>query len=346
MRFSMLPVRLTALLTLALLLSFRPAAADDKDTCEHGSGDEAIAACTRAINSGGWAGSGLVWAYNDRGNAYRSKGDNDRAIQDYDQAIGLDPNNAYPYNGRGVAYQRKGDNDRAMRDYDQAIRLDPNFAAPYTNRGNAYRVKGDNDRAIQDYDQAIRLDPRLAIAYNNRGNAYRSKGDNDRAIADYSEAIRLDPNYAHPYASRGRLYFFSKAVAMAEADFKKASEIDPKYAYAALWLDLIERRIDVPSHLADAATQLDMTAWPAPLVRLYLGQMTPADVLAAAQNADARKMKDQVCEANFYSGELALLQGKRGEAIRLFRLAAADCPPDFVESAAATAELKGLGAAP
>jgi lipoprotein NlpI len=74
--------------------------------------------------------------------------------------------------------------------------------------------------------------------------------------------------------------------------------------------------------------------------------MTPAEVLAAADNPDAKTKKGQICEANFYSGELALLQGKRGEAIRLFRLAAADCPPDFVESAAATAELKGLGAAP
>jgi lipoprotein NlpI len=346
MNFSALPVRLTTFLTLAMLLSFRPAAADDKDACAHGSDDEAIAACTRVINSGGWAGSSLVWAYHDRGNAYRNKGDNDRAIQDYDQAIGLDPNNAYPYNGRGIAYQRKGDNDRAMQDFDEAIRLDPDFAAPYNNRGVVYRMKGDTDRAIQDYDQAMRLDPKFVLPYNNRGIAYGKKGDNDRAIADFSQAIGLDPNYAAPYLGRGRLYFFGKAVDMAEADFKKASELNPKYAYGALWLDLTERRMDVPSHLAQAATQLDMTAWPAPVVRLYLGQMTPADVLDAAQNADAKKMKDQVCEANFYSGELALLQGKRDEATRLFRLAARECSANFVESAAATAELKGLGVSP
>jgi hypothetical protein len=42
----------------------------------------------------------------------------------------------------------------------------------------------------------------------------------------------------------------------------------------------------------------------------------------------------QVCEANFYSGELALRLGTKDEAVRLFRLAASN------------AELKALGAAP
>src|ERR1700761_9583648 len=85
MGFSALPVRLTLLVTFAMLLSMRPAAADDADTCTHGSGDDRIAACTRAINSGRWTGSGLAWAYLNRGKAYRDKADYDRAIQDYDQ---------------------------------------------------------------------------------------------------------------------------------------------------------------------------------------------------------------------------------------------------------------------
>jgi tetratricopeptide (TPR) repeat protein len=98
------------------------------------------------------------------------------------------------YNARGIAYKRKGDYDRAIVDYDEAIRLDPNNARAYSNRGNAYADKGDYDRAIADYDEAIRLDPKFARAYSNRGNAYDGKGDYDRAIADYDEAIRLDPN--------------------------------------------------------------------------------------------------------------------------------------------------------
>jgi lipoprotein NlpI len=38
-----------------------------------------------------------------------------------------------------------------------------------------------------------------------------------------------------------------------------------------------------------------------------------------------------VCEANFYGGEYALRTAATTEATRLFRLAASDCPHDFVE---------------
>ena len=133
---------------------------------------------------------------------------------------------------------------------------------------------------------------------------------------------------------------------MAQADFKQANALKPKDSYAALWLDFTERRNNVPSHLAEAAKQLDMTAWPAPVVRMFLGQTTTAGVFDAAQNADAKTMKGQVCEANFYSGEWALLQGTKDKAAGLFQLAAGECPPNFAESEGALAELKALGAAP
>ena len=63
----------------------------------------------------------------------------------------------------------KGDHDRAIQDYDQAIQLDPKNAASYLKRGDAYESKGDHDRAIQDYDQAIQLDPKNAGVHNKRG---------------------------------------------------------------------------------------------------------------------------------------------------------------------------------
>jgi lipoprotein NlpI len=74
-----------------------------------------------------------------------------------------------------------------------------------------------------------------------------------------------------------------------------------------------------------------------------MGQITPAAVLAAADDPDASKKKGQVCEANFYSGELSLTKGSKDEATRLFRLAASDCPHSFDEWDAANAELKALG---
>ena len=89
----------------------------------------------------------------------------------------------------------KGEYDRAIADYDRAIGINPSFAGAYNGRGNAYWLKGEHDRAIADYGQAIALNPRNAEAYFNRGNAYADKGENIRAIEDIDNALRLSSDY-------------------------------------------------------------------------------------------------------------------------------------------------------
>ena len=84
---------------------------------EKASPDVQIKGCTSVIGSGKETPKNLSIAYNNRGNGYRTKGDNDRAIADYNESIRLDPNYAYPYNGRGNAYRARGENDRAIADY-------------------------------------------------------------------------------------------------------------------------------------------------------------------------------------------------------------------------------------
>jgi tetratricopeptide (TPR) repeat protein len=255
-------VILCAAIAVLVATAVQPAMADDASVCKQAKGDEAIAACSRLSaldpkNAFPYYNRGLAYyqkgdynraiadydqairvdpnyalAYNDRGLAYYQKGDYDRAIADYDQAIRLNPNYAVAYNNRGLVYYHKGDNDRAIADYEQAIRLNRNYAFPYHNRGLVYYHKGDNDRAIADCDQAIRLDPTYADAYNTRGLAYYQKGDYDRAIADYDQAIRLDPNYPLVYNNRGLVYYHKGDDDRAIADYDQAIRLNPNYALA------------------------------------------------------------------------------------------------------------------
>lgn len=405
--------RFLSLAVAAFIFLDRPAAADQ---CEDQPDPESgIAACTKMINSGIWKGHNQAINYFNRGNAYREKGDQDRAIADYTQAVGLDPKYASAFNNRGDAYSKKGDQDRAVADYTRAIGLDPKKTNAYYNRGNAYRTKGDYELAIADYTQAISLDPKdpnaynnrgfayankgdydLAIAnytqaislgpkralvsYNNRGNAYREKGDQDLAIADYTQAIglvpkdptayinrgfafgnkgdydratadynvaiSLDPKSGTAYFNRGRINLYAGSPDKALADLNQASALSPKAAYVALWVDIVSQRDNLPGRLSQTSSQIDMTAWPAPVIRLFMGQMTPGALLVAADDPNGTTKKGQICEANFYTGELSLLKGAKEEATRLFRLAASDCPRGFIEWSAAKAELRALGVSP
>jgi lipoprotein NlpI len=174
----------------------------------------------------------------------------------------------------------------------------------------------------------------------------KPKGDVDRAIADYNQAIQLDPKNAGAFFARGRLYLYTGALPKALADLNQASELDRKSAYIALWLDIANKRSNLASRLPEAMAQIDMTKWPAPVIRLYVGQLTPEALLAAADNPEAKTKRDQVCEANFYTVELDLQQDKKDDAVRLFQMAAADCPKTFFEYECANGELKRLGAQP
>ena len=91
------------------------------------------------------------------------------------------------------AYRNKGDYDKAIADYTEAIRLDPKYAVAYYSRGCDLPEQGRLRQGDCRLHRAIRLDPKLATAYCNRGVAYWNKGDYDKAIADYTDAIRLDP---------------------------------------------------------------------------------------------------------------------------------------------------------
>jgi tetratricopeptide (TPR) repeat protein len=152
--------------------------------------DVQIVNCTRLIQSEE-SRKLLAFAYNRRGLAYKAKGDIDRAIADYTQAITLDPKLAPARYNRGVAYTASGDLNRAIADYTEAIAIDAKNEEAYKHRGLVYKAKGDLDRAIADYTQVIAINPKLADSYYERGLAYKTKGDLHRANADFMKSGSL-----------------------------------------------------------------------------------------------------------------------------------------------------------
>ena len=87
------------------------------------SSDLVIRGCSEVIRLGKETPKKLAVAFANRGNGYVLKGDYDRAIADYSEAIKLDPNLTAAYNGRAGAYSDQGDVDRAVADYAEGRRL-------------------------------------------------------------------------------------------------------------------------------------------------------------------------------------------------------------------------------
>ncbi|MBD2279605.1 serine protease [Aphanizomenon flos-aquae] len=142
-------------------------------------------------------------AYYNRGNVRDDLGDKQGAIDDYNQAIKINPNNANAYYNRGIVRNELGDKPGAIDDYNLAIKINPNDADAYYNRGNVRDDLGDKQGAIDDYNQAIKINPNNANAYYNRGIVRNELGDKPGAIDDYNLAIKINPNDALAYYNRG-----------------------------------------------------------------------------------------------------------------------------------------------
>jgi len=283
----------------------------------------------------------LAWR---RGNGFYKRDDNERALDAYNEAIRLAPDNEQFLDSRGNVYYDKGDYDRAIADYDAAIARNKFYAAAFDSRANAYHEKGEDDRALPDYDEAIRLNPRFALAFNNRGNLYNTRGEHDRAIQDFDEALRLAPKFRTALSNRGRARFYQSDYPAAATDFAATLQLQPTDAYVALWLYLARARSGQTAleGLREDAGRLDRSAWPWPVVAAFLGDQDREAVLAAAHSGDETEQKGRQCEADFYLGAKAASEGDKSAAGDLLRQAQAVCPAGFIETVATKFELARL----
>jgi tetratricopeptide (TPR) repeat protein len=161
-------------------------------------------------------------SFHDRRKAPRARNNLDAALQVYDEAIHLMPDNAEARFYRGIVRSAKGDLKGAIHDFDEAIALKSDFAEAFNNRGRARYDRGaDLDRTIRDYNEAIRLKPDYSQSFNNRGIARADRGDWEGALSDYNEAIRLKPDYADAFYNRAQIWEEIDKPADAVAAYQK-----------------------------------------------------------------------------------------------------------------------------
>src|SRR5229473_1776696 len=96
---------------------------ENEARCKGGDPNLAIGGCTALIQANRETPENLAGIFASRGGAYVLTGQYERAIEDYDRAVKLNPNYATAFDNRGVAYDAKRQYDRAIRDQDQAIKL-------------------------------------------------------------------------------------------------------------------------------------------------------------------------------------------------------------------------------
>jgi superkiller protein 3 len=171
-------------------------------------------------------------AYGNMGVAYGNLQDHREAIRCFRKVIAIDPNDAKAYSNMGVAYNGLKDYREAIRCYQKAVEIDPNYARAYYNMGNAYVELQDYREAIRCYQKEIAIDPNKADAYYNMGVAYGNLQDHREAIRCYRKAVAIDPTLAYAYDNMGNAYHNLQDYREAIRSHQKAIAIDPTLANA------------------------------------------------------------------------------------------------------------------
>ena len=123
--------------------------------------DLAIDHYLMCIETGELTDATLAAVYYVLGDAYFAKDNHYQAIQDYGEAIRLDPSHAWAYNNRCWNHALLRQATEALRDCDEALRLLPDRPEILDSRALAYWLLDDHEKAKQDLERARQQDPSL-----------------------------------------------------------------------------------------------------------------------------------------------------------------------------------------
>jgi tetratricopeptide (TPR) repeat protein len=110
------------------------------------------------------------------------------------------------YQRRGYAAANEQRYQEAVNDYNEALKLTPQDAARIHEQRAAVEMKvQDYDKALADYSELIKQKPSEIRYYNYRAYIYELKNDLQNSLADTEKILTLDPNNKDSKSRKQRL---------------------------------------------------------------------------------------------------------------------------------------------
>ena len=134
-------------------------------------------------------------AYLRQGAYYLNQGSYEKALEEFDNALALNPSSAKAYNLSGLAHFRQKDYQAAEGRFLKAVAADPSFAPAYNNLGGVYAMENQWSAAKEMLTKAISLSPDMASAHFSLGAVYFNLGEAEKGTACFAKGIALDPDY-------------------------------------------------------------------------------------------------------------------------------------------------------
>jgi tetratricopeptide (TPR) repeat protein len=204
--------------------------------------------------------AGLAEAYHWRAAALLKLERYDQVIKACDGYLARGRPMAILHDIRGLARAGRKDLTGAIEDYSQALILQPHQPMVHAHRGWAYLVSGAAQLALDDFERAVQDDPSNGDAYNGRGNALVMLGKYRDAVDDAENALHHGEPTPRMLYLAARIYAQAADLAITEASrrtlglprissqytaraqvlLRRALEKLPAEQRASFWRDVIQ----------------------------------------------------------------------------------------------------------
>jgi tetratricopeptide (TPR) repeat protein len=158
------------------------------------------------------------------------------ALDACNQALRLDPHNAFAYITKGAVLNNMGRPEEALAACNEALRLDSYSAYAYSTKAAALGPLGRFQEALGACDQALRLDPNNAAAHGVAGGALIGLQRHQEAWRAIERALQLDPSDAQSYFNRGQVFLKFKRYQEALTAYDQALRLGMTNPILAIYL--------------------------------------------------------------------------------------------------------------
>lgn len=241
----------------------------------------------------------------------------EEALQHFDLAVALTPEDNEAWFNRSVALADLGRYEEALESSDRAVAITPESDAAWSTRGSALANLGRYEEALASCDRAVALNPEYDVAWSDRGLCLGELGRFEEAATSFDRAIALKPDNGKAWYYRGMTYSDKSMLCLQEGN-RELATINWREAWKSAehvekekWHDLISTTLlqyAQLGHLAFAQQLLSEARLEEPLFPLAraLDYLLTGEVsLLEKLSPEVKKLVEEIVEKLRASGKQA-----------------------------------------